>query len=635
MAKWIGFFAGGCAIGVVTFLVVTSFPGGENRDAVVPASPTETTAVGQTADHDEAGTGTYTSLADIWHGGSDFQRTAALYDSLLDADSGEVERLLQEAGWLRLQRERRFAKAIIYKRYAELDPAAAVARIVARGAEEERFLSTVFAAWAQLDIDAAIQGADALEFPAKRHAGIAILSVGEDLGVTRQREIAKQFFAEHVLTRALDTSQAEFDAEDAWLAAVAMTPGAERTQAAWRALSVWIDRSPEEALRAVDDFPEPRVRDTWRMNLVRMWAKADVHAAVDWSRAQPSSRQRSDLLAQAADVLASVSPLEALQIAADLEPHKRRQVSNKAFQAWGRDDPAGALAALEDLAPEQSIGAIRRGLVAAWSGVDPEGAFGWAVSQPRSQDYEWLIETPLQVLAQTSPHRAMALVDELDDDTRRNITGGILQVWSEADPQAAAAWIDAGSLFERDAVRAVVVNYAMLDAEAAYDWVTTLPSDVQRSTIPDLMRTVVDDSVPIARRLLERIDDRTARRNAAGPLVARWVQSDPDAAVQWIADQEEDSRTRSWLYSTAFQNWSRFDREGAIAAARNLPTATRNDATMAMMTQAMFAKDTEFVERLFGDLQGRQSRRNAARMIVRYLQDVDPDLADTYRELAR
>ena len=635
MAKWIGFFAIGCTVGVVAFLLVTWFPGAENPDAVAPASPTERTPSGQTAaDHEETGTRTSTALADIWHGRSDFQRTAALYDTLLDADQAEVERLLQEAGWLRLQRERRSAKAIIYRRYAELDPEAAVARIVSRGAEEARFLGTVFAAWAQTDLDAAIEGAHALQFPAKRQAGMAILSVSEDLGVARLREIARQFYAEHVLTSALDTSQAESDPEDAWLAAVAMAPGAERTQTAWRALSVWIARSPEDALRAVGDFPEPRVRDTWRMNLVRMWAKADVHAAVDWARAQPSARQRSDLVAQAAEVLASVSPLEALQIAADLEPHKRRQVSNKAFQAWGREDPPGALAALNDLAPEQSIGSIRRGLVAAWSGVDPEGAFGWAVSQPRSQDYEWLIETPLQILAQTSPRRAMALVDELDVDTRRNITGGILEVWSQADPQAAAAWIDAGSLFEPVAVKAVVVNYARLDAEAAFDWVTTLPSDVQRSTIPDLMQSVVDDSVPIARRLLERIDDRTARRNAAGPLVARWVASDPEAAVQWIAD-EEDSRTRSRLYSTAFQNWSRFDREGAVAAAQDLPASTRNDATMAMMRQAMFARDTEFLERLFGDLQGHRTRRNAAGWMVRYLQDVDPELADTYRELAR
>ena len=635
MAKWIGFLAIGCTTGVVAYLLVAWFPGAENPDTVVPASPMQTTTTGQTADdRDETDTTTSTALADIWNGGSDFQRTAALYDTLLDADSAAVERLLQEAGWLRLQRERRSAKAIIYKRYAELDPVAAVARIVSRGAEEERFLGTVFAAWAQMDLDAAVEGADTLEFPARRRAGIAILSVSEDLGVARQREIARQFYAEHVLAGALDTSQAVSDPEDAWLAAMVMPPGAERTQAAWRSLSVWIGRSPEEALRAVDDFPEPRVRDTWRMNLVRMWAKQDVRAAVDWTLARPPSRQRSDLVAQAAEALASDSPLEALQIAADLEPHMRRRVSNRAFQAWGREDPAGALAALEDLAPEQSIGGVRRGLVAAWSGVDPEGAFDWAVSQPRSQDREWLIETPLQILAQTSPHRAMALVDELDDDTRRNITGGILGVWSEADPPAAAAWIDAQSLFERDAVKAVVVNYAMVDAEAAFDWVTTLPPDAQRSTIPDLMRTVVDDSVPIARRLLDRIDDPAVRRSASGPLVARWVQSDPDAAVQWIAD-EEDPRTRSWLYSTAFQTWSRFDREEAVAAARNLPTASRNDATMAMMTRAMNARDTEFVERLFGNLQGRQSQRNAARMIVRYLRDVDPERADSYRELAR
>ncbi len=56
---------------------------------------------------------------------------------------------------------------------------------------------------------------------------------------------------------------------------------------------------------------------------------------------------------------------------------------------------------------------------------------------------------------------------------------------------------------------------------------------------------------------------------------------------------------------------------------------------MAMMRQAMFARDTEFLLRLFGDIQGRQARRSAAGWMVRYLQDVDPELANTYRELAR
>ena len=636
MAKWIGFAAVGCAIGVVAFLAfVMWFPGTGNPDVAMPVSPTVATSDHRTTDDlDETVTQMSTSLADIWGRATDFERTAALYDALLVADAADVERLLQEAGWLRLQRERRIAKAIIYKRYAELDPAAAVARVIARDETDERFLATVFATWAQMDIDAAIEGADALEFPAKRQAGIAILAVSEDLPAARKREIARQFYAQHVLTRALDTSRAIADPEGAWLAAVAMPPGGERTQAAWRALSSWVARSPEEALLAVDEFPESRVRDQWRINLVRIWANTDVQAAVDWAFARPPSRQRSELIARAAEVLASVSPLEALELTADIEPHLRRRVSAKAFQTWGRDDPAGALAALEDLAPEQSVSLIRRGLVAAWSGIDPESAFGWAMTQPLSQDREWLLETPLQILAQASPERAMALADELDDDTRRNITGGILRVWSEADPQAAAAWIDTESVFERDAVRAVIVNYAMLDAEAAYDWVTTLPLSVQRSATPDLMRTIVEDSVPIARRLLERIDDPAARRNAAGALLARWVQSDPGAAVLWIAG-EEDSRTRSQLYPTAFQNWVRFDREGAIAAAQDLPTSTRNDATMAMMRQAMFEKDTEFLERLFRDLRGRQTRRNAAGWMVRYLQDIDPELADPYRELAR
>lgn len=634
MVKLIGFVAIGCTVGVAAFLAIVLWFPESDPGATPPDSPTVATTPKPAREQPPTRSSSRSlSLAELWRGGSEFERTAALYGALLDADSGDVERLLQEADGLRLQRQRRAAKSIIYSRYAELDPLAAVAHVESRGADA-RFLGTVFAAWAKIDIDAAIERADALEYPARRHAGIAILSVSEDLGASRRHEIAHRFSADHVLTQARQASQAEFDPEGAWLDAVAMTPGEARTQAAWRALQSWIGVDPATALQAVVNFPEPRVRDQWRKDLVRRWAKADVQAALDWALALPASGQRSGLIAQAAKELAQVSPLEALEIAADLEPHMRRQINTAAFQAWGRDDPSGALAALEVHGDEQSINSMRRGLVAAWAGVDPQAAFDWVVSNPRSPDYSWLVETPLQILAQASPQRAMALADELDDDTRRNIMGGLLRVWSEDDPQAAAAWIDGASLYERDAVTAVVRNYAMLDAEAAFDWVAGLPLSARRNSLPHLMRAVTDDSLTIARRLVDRIDDSTLRHNAARPMVARWVQTDPDAALRWIAD-EEHSNARSRLYADAFENWFRHNREGAVAAVRKLPDAAKEGATMAMINQALYAQDAAVVARLFEGLEGDRSRRNAARFIARRLRNTDPDLAEVYDELAR
>ena len=101
------------------------------------------------------------TLANILLLPSDFQQTLTLYTLLADAKRETLERLLDEAGHLQPRREVRAAKSVIYSRYAELDPNAAVERIIAAGMSEQNLhlLEQVFRVWAKYDRSVALRRA--------------------------------------------------------------------------------------------------------------------------------------------------------------------------------------------------------------------------------------------------------------------------------------------------------------------------------------------------------------------------------------------------------------------------------------------------------------------------------------------
>jgi len=569
------------------------------------------------------------TLAEIRGLASEFERAAALYDLLRQADGETIDRLLREAGEIQAGGA---TKSIIYARYADLDPDAAAAHIV-DAREDNRFLANVFASWAIRDLDAALNRADLLPPRYRRTAAIAILSANPDLGIARRQEIAERFSIQEVLNRDLHLAGMRDNPERAWRDAVAMPPGDSRTRSVWQALRAWTAVDPASALEALETWPERRVREHWRQSLVSVWARNDVRAALDWALAQPNGPQHDGLVASVAMILAKDSPLEAVEIALTLSPDQRRRVNGVAFRSWGQGDPVGALEALNDIADPQFANGMRRGLVAAWAAIDPHAAFEWARSQAGTVDHAWLLETPLAILAQNNPEAAMALTHGLDDGARRMVVPNVLKAWSESHPAAAAAWIDANGIEDREAIRAVAANFVLHDAVEAFDWVAGLPLGTRRATLPSVMFSVAQDAPATARLLVERIDDPTIRHNVAGPLVFRWVESDPQAAIRWI-DRAENIGNRNRLYETAFQRWSQVDRQGAIAGMRRLPASTRESAAMGMINAGLFAHDIEFVDQVFDTLETDTARRNAARTIHARLRNTDPDLAERYRELA-
>ena len=399
--KWTVCVAAGALAAAVAYVVLLPSPHG------IPSAGSEAVAGAMAPLHEatsassqrEGSASDPRTLADIRRLSSDFERAAALYDLLRQVDVPTLEDLLREADESQAGKA---TKSIIYARFVDLDPDAAVTHIVAMQ-EDKRFITNAFTTWAARDPDAALDRAELLPPNSRRTAAVAILSTLRD--VEFRREVAERLDVGDVLERSVAMEDIRANPQRAWRDAVAGLADGDQTLTGWHALRSWLPTDPIGAMQAVESWPEPKVRDRWRRDLLSIWAGIDTRAAFDWALTLPPGERRNDLIAQAAIRLAAKSPIEAVEVAAGLDASTRRSVRNIAFRNWAQGDPVGALDALNDLVEPQFANAMRRSLVAAWAGTDPHAAFDWVRTQPRTADHEWLLETPLEIIAQNAPRR--------------------------------------------------------------------------------------------------------------------------------------------------------------------------------------------------------------------------------------
>ena len=272
--KWTLCVAAGALAGAIAYVLL----GPSFQDSATPSGGPQTALDGtvparqarSASNHEEPSPEDLRTLAGIRRLSSDFERAAALYDVLRDANIATIEGLLREAGESRAGEA---TKSIIYARFADLSPDAAIAYIV-DAREDKRFLTSVFTAWAGRDVDAALDRAELLPPRYRRAAAIAILSAAQDLGNERKREIAEQFSILDVLHRALRFDHIRANPGQAWRDALAMPASDSRTRSGWDALKAWVAVDPPRALEALEAWPDTRYREHWRRSLVAAWAPA-------------------------------------------------------------------------------------------------------------------------------------------------------------------------------------------------------------------------------------------------------------------------------------------------------------------------------------------------------------------------
>jgi len=110
-----------------------------------------------------------------------FERTAAIYSLAAGADEATLQSLVDEAAAIGNEKERRAAMSILYSRYADLDPTAALAQLDTMPGDQPEQRLEIFRAWAEADPDAVIAAVhDMDDWMMQQFAMDAILLAYED-----------------------------------------------------------------------------------------------------------------------------------------------------------------------------------------------------------------------------------------------------------------------------------------------------------------------------------------------------------------------------------------------------------------------------------------------------------------------
>lgn len=252
-----------------------------------------------------------------------------------------------------------------------------------------------------------------------------------------------------------------------------------------------VARPNDLRMRGVHDIPDPRLRLSEFMRLLRDWTAEDPEAALEFVRQLPPGAEHTAGVLLVLDALGRIEPERALAVARDLASNRdERAFYNSLFAQLAATDPAAAVARLPLVPRGDARERAVRALSDTWAAADVVAALAWAQDLD-PVDRPLAMEAVLMAMAPNDPRRAIDLA-------RENLTGPALDrtlitaigALALRDPRAAATIVISLPPGETQAMVAFDVARA-LAARApgeALAWMQTLPAGpMQRSVLNNIL----------------------------------------------------------------------------------------------------------------------------------------------------
>jgi len=467
----------------------------------------------------------------------DFAQTTALYVLAESQDQDGIERLLAEARSIKRVSESRAAASILYGRFAELDPEAAVEHMM-RGDSglDPDLLYGVFHSWARTDLEAALKGASKLDDHSRQMAGMAIVRSRDDLPLEEREAMGSKLNLQASIREPTASDlRSPKAAERAWQSALAMGDREARERELYQLARNWGQQDPEAAIRAIEALRDRSQRDQMLQIAIHAWAEKDGRQAADWTLERPPSQQRSELLSSVLSVLVKKDPAAAMAIMERLRPTEREQVMPNVLMNWASHDPRAVTAWIGKQDNRQMYVPALSYIVSVLAEQDPEDALRWA-STLSGEESQMAMAQVIQRIALDDPERATALVGQMDEGPYRNSAmSGIAQVLAQSDPRAALSWVAKQSHTESapELYQSVFEQWALYDPDGAVSQLNfILEPDTRNAAIMGILGTQYLDPDLIG-TLYQRIEGAEARTLAAGRIYYQLREIDPQAAERY------------------------------------------------------------------------------------------------------
>ena len=507
----------------VTYFFVSS-PDPADSAALARAEPTQSRAPAASA----AGS-TTTAIAE----------RAAVYADAAQANAAALARRAREAAAEPPSPLRTFKLGVLLARYAELDPA----RAIALGRElrvPTETLGPLYAAWAAVDPARARAALAALDDPVAATAiGLAMFAaLGGDEAALRQIAADLPSGAERGFIVGAIAAAAAANPAIALDQALALTESGLSGLAVQRVATAWARSDIRTALAAGDGIADPDLRATFKNAVLREWAQFDLDAVFAYYLELDVESQEELAALGALREVARLDPYRALELSASLPASMRIGVEQAALASLAQRDPEAALQYVTRLPPGQQQQIVRQSLARAYGKQNPEAALAWA----RATGVRENLFGVLGGIAVTNPQLAFEVLATVPEVDRTRAAQSVVQnamndrgtnLAALAEGMLALGDVADGPYGGRGTVGMLLSVWASRSPSTALEWTFTNAERVPPAAFSTLGASVARNDLAAAEQYLARVP--TAARFAwIQGMSQSYAQTDPSAAAVWV-----------------------------------------------------------------------------------------------------
>ncbi len=267
------------------------------------------------------------------------------------------------------------------------------------------------------------------------------------------------------------------------------------------------------------------------------------------------SRKRWEALQTLARSISAADAPKALQIADKvLGRNEYWNFRYYLLQHWAEQDPMAVLAYGESLKNRQERTQAITQALSEWARKDPNAALAYVEKTVMGSERQQFYAAALRGVAESDPQKALELLNQIPPYQRRFVRGEVINALAESDPKAAAEISlkqFSSDRYGNDDGRLGVVlqKWMRSDPDAAVAWLASQPENVRRRQ--STIRGIEQmswDQPDAAVRLVDLIPTGQARENTLRNLLSNWAQKDLDAVQSW-STSAAILRNGSWASS--------------------------------------------------------------------------------------
>jgi len=364
--------------------------------------------------------GKATSIKDIYKRPGSSSRVQAMLEFYSSLTAEQLANEAKKLGNLPLS-ERMTASFLLFGRWAEVDPTAAMAFSNTMGFAGAFVRPTILQSWASTD------PANAAKYYSENPGEFAMMNMGGGrMGGQNPASII-----------ASEWARQDPDAALAWANAL----GNGKGDALASVVGEVAKTDPKKAADLAAKMDPANQKEAY-VSIASQWGASNFSDAKAWISSLPADQQ-AEALATAIRGLATTNPAEAASQAAALEPGREaNQTISETARNWAREDPAATAAWLSTQQSERARQDAMEPLMSSWVAQDSAAALAYVNAQPAGNVRDSAVASYINANISADPSSQTTLAESIANDRDRARTVATLyNRWKQTDATAANAYI--------------------------------------------------------------------------------------------------------------------------------------------------------------------------------------------------